>query len=330
MEQATQEAELRPADIWQARARLRPHVWRTPLLHSAALSERTRCQVYLKMECWQLCGCFKVRGAINMVSALPPTQQARGLVTASSGNHGIAMAYAARLLGGLPATVFLPEGADRTKVRKIEALGAEARLGGAHYLAALDRAQAHAAAQGATYVHSHAHPLIMAGQGTIGLEIVEELPDVQAIVTPIGGGGLVSGVAVAAKSMSDRVRIIGVEPTAAPGAYLSFRDGVCRERIELKPTIADGLSGGLAPLAWQVARHLIEQVVLVEDVDTARAMRAFLEDEQLIIEGASAVTLAALLTGGVDLRGQRVALILSGRNIAATRFADALRLAETA
>ena len=230
--------------IWQARARIRQYILRTPLLFSPALSRRTACQVYLKMECWQRCGCFKVRGAINMVATLSEAQKAHGLVTASSGNHGIALAYAATLFGRPPATIFLPRGADKTKVEKLETWGAHVVFHGENYLEAYDQAQKYAEREGAVYVHSHAHPLIIGGQGTIGLEILEDLPDVQAILVPIGGGGLVSGVATAVKSISKRVQIIGVEPAAAPAAYKSLRDGVCYEHIDIQPSVADGLLGG--------------------------------------------------------------------------------------
>ena len=316
----TEDMVLRPQDIWDARSHLKTVILRTPLIYSPALSERTGCQVYLKMECWQICGCFKVRGAINLVSSLSDEQKMRGLVTASSGNHGIALSFAASRFGGIPVTVFAPEDADATKMRKVKALGAETRLFGANYLEALGEAQRYGIENGMTYAHSHAHPLIMAGQGTMALEILEDLPDVEAILVPIGGGGLVSGIALATKTVSDSVDIIGVEPTAAPGAYLSLRDGICREQIELKPSLADGLLGGFAPLAWKVSGHLIKEVVLVEEREIADAMRVFQQDEQLMLEGASSVGLAAMLSAKVRLEGKKVVLILTSRNIDANKF----------
>lgn len=307
-------------DIWQARQRIRDRVWPTPLVYSQALSERTGCQVYLKMECWQVCGCFKVRGAVNMVTALASEEREQGLVTASSGNHGIALAYAASLFPGTRATVFLPEGADPTKARKIRAFGAEVRFHGKDYLAALAEAKRVQQAEGRVFVHSHAHPLIMAGQGTIGLEIMEDLPDVEAILVPVGGGGLISGIAVAARSLSKRVKVIAVEPSAAPGAYLSFQEGRPCEQIELKPTLADGLSGGFAPLAWDVSHDLIHAAVLVEEEEIAHAMRVFQKTEQLMVEGAASVGLAALLHGKVNLQGEKVVLVLTSRNVDAARY----------
>jgi threonine dehydratase len=316
----TEHMDLRPADIWQARSRIKQWVRRTSLVYSSALSERVGCQVYLKMECWQVCGCFKVRGATNMVASLTEEERSRGLVTCSSGNHGIALAYAASLFGRPPTKVFLPTYADPNKVGKLKALDAEPILQGDTFLETLDEAQQYAKDSGATYVHSHSHPLVIAGQGTIGLEIMEDLPDVETILVPIGGGGLVSGIAMAVKSVATQVRVVGVEPTAAPGAYLSFRDGRCHERIDLRPSVADGLLGTLTPLTWEISRNLVEGVKLVEEDEIIQAMRVFQQDEQLMVEGAASVGLAAILSGKVDVEGQKVVLVLTGRNIDADRF----------
>jgi threonine dehydratase len=309
-----------PRDVWIARERIAPHVWRTPLLFSPALSRRVGCRIYLKLECWQRCGCFKVRGAVNMVSALAEAERRRGLVTASSGNHAIAVAYAAHLFGDPPTTVFLPEDADPTKVRKIERWGAEIVFQGRNFLEAYDAALRHTEERGAVYVHSHAHPLIIAGQGTIGLEILEDLPDVDAVLVPVGGGGLSAGIATAIKAAAPVVRIVGVEPTAAPAAYRSLRDGVCYERIEIEPSLADGLLGGLGRLPFEILRRLMAQVLLVEDAEIVEAMRAFQQAEQLMVEAASAVGLAALLGDQIDLAAQNVVLVLTSRNIDAATY----------
>jgi threonine dehydratase len=272
------------------------------------------------MECWQLCGCFKVRGAINMVTALPDESRNRGLVTCSSGNHGTALAYAASISGHPPTKVFLPTYADPNKVSKLRALGAEAVLRGDTFLETLDTALQYAEDEGATYVHSHSHPLVIAGQGTIGLELLEDLPEVECVLVPIGGGGLISGIGTAVKSAIPGVRIIGVEPSAAPGAYLSFRDGLCHERIELRPSVADGLLGTLTPLTWQISRDLVDDVVLVEEDEIIGAMQVFQHSEQLMLEGAAAVGLAAILSGKADVEGQKAAIILTGRNIDARQY----------
>jgi len=307
-------------DIQMASRRVSPHIQRTPLLFSPALSQRTGAKIFLKMECWQLCGCFKVRGAINMVSALREEERRRGLVTCSSGNHGLALSYAASLFNLRPAKVFVPLGAQPAKLKKIEMYGGEIIPYGSHYLETLERALAYAEESGECFVHSHGHPLIIAGQGTIGLEISENLPDVECIIVPVGGGGLISGIALAAKSANPRVRLIGVEPTAAPGAYLSFRDGYCHEQIDIKPSIADGLLGTLTPLTFSISRRWVEKIALVEEEEIYQAIRVFQEDEQLIVEGAAVVSLAAILSRKIDVCGQKVALVITGRNISAAQY----------
>jgi threonine dehydratase len=272
------------------------------------------------MECWQLTGSFKIRGALNMVSALTEKQKNRGLVTASSGNHGTALSYAASISGQPPTRVFLPVGADPKKVEKIRSFGAEAILHGENYLETLDEAKRYVKEIDGTYVHSHSHPLIIAGQGTISLEILEDLPDVQAVLVPIGGGGLISGVASALKSLSEKCSIIGVEASAAPGAFLSFRDGRCHERIDIQPSVAEGLLGTLTPLTFEISKNLVEDVKLVEEDEIIHAMRVFQREEQLMIEGSAAVGLAAVLAGKFDVKDKKVVLIITGRNIDADRY----------
>ena len=317
--------EFQPIMVWEARARVHPYIYRTPLLYSHALSQRTGAEVYLKMECWQVCGCFKVRGVSNFLSAITPEQFSRGLVTASSGNHGLGLAYIARLLGISPVKIFLPETGEPAKINKLKLLGAEPIIGGKDFFAAYDRAQSFLEETGLLYVHSHAHPLIIAGQGTIGLEILEDIPGVDMIVVPIGGGGLVSGIAAAVKSIAPSVRIVGVEPMAAPGAYLSLREGRFCERIELRPSIADGLMGGFSPLPFQIAHTLIERVELVEETEILEAMRSFFKEDQLFVEGSAAVGLAAMLAGKIRELNKKVVLVLTGRNINAEKFLSLMR-----
>jgi len=320
MDDLNKKPALGTADIWSARRRIKPFVNRTPLLYSLTLSQRLNCSVYLKMECWQLCGCFKVRGAINAVSSLSDEQKKKGLVTASSGNHAIAVAYAASLFGNPATTIFLPENADASRVEKLRLLGAALELHGFTYLEAYDHAREFAEKTGAVYIHSHADPHIIAGQGTIGLEIIEDLPDVEAILVPIGGGGLISGIATAVKSASPSTLIYGVEPSAAPSAYMSFKGGVCYERIETKPSIADGLLGGIGRLPFDLMRTRVERVELVEDDEIAQAMAVLQQDEQLMVEAASCVGLAAVLSHKIDLQGKKIVFVITSRNIAASKY----------
>jgi threonine dehydratase len=307
-------------EIFLAKKRLKNYIIRTPIVYSPALSRITEAEIYMKMECWQLTGSFKVRGAINIVSAMTKEEKEGGLVTASSGNHGTALSYAASISGHLPTKVFLPKSADQKKIEKIRSFGAEAVLYGDNYLEALDEAQRYVKEVNGTYVHSHSHPLIIAGQGTIGLEIMEDLPDAQVVLVPIGGGGLISGIGTAVKSISKEARIIGVEAAAAPGAYLSIRDGRCHERIDIKPSIADGLLGTFTPLTFEISKDLIDSVKLVEEEEIIQAMRVFQKEEQLMLEGSSVVGLAAILSGKIDVQDMKVALIITGRNIDAGKY----------
>ena len=309
-----------PEMIHVAKRSIQPHVIKTPLLHSRSLSRLCGCQVYLKMECWQTCGCFKLRGVTNFLNHRREAVMETGVVTASSGNHALALAHAAAKMQVPQIKIFLPENADGAKVDKIRLRGIEPILDGQNFFETFDIAQAYAKKSGACYVHSHADPLVIAGQGTIGLEILEDLPDVDTVIVPVGGGGLISGIAAAIKADAGSVAIIGAEPEASPGAYQSMQQGKPCERITLKPSVADGLAGGLSPLPFEIAHNLIGQVALAAENEIIAAMKAFFVEEQLVIEGAASVGLAGLLSGKISLRDQKVVLVITGRNIDPDRF----------
>jgi len=255
-----------------------------------------------------------------MVAALTSDERERGLVTASSGNHGTGLSYASAIFGRPPTRVYLPMGADPRKIEKIQSYGAETVLHGENYPIALAEAQSYAEKIKATYVHSHSHPLIIGGQGTIGLEIMEDIPDSDLVVVPIGGGGLISGISTAVKHASPKTSIVGVEPSAAPGAYLSLKDGFCYEEIEIKPSVADGLLGTLTPLTYEICRKNVESVAVVDDTEVIDAMKVFQRKEQLMLEGSAAVGLAAILSGKLDVNDRKTVLVLTGRNIDAERY----------
>lgn len=306
--------------IWQARKRIKNYVHRTPLIFSPSLSKITGSKIYLKMESWQITGSFKVRGAVNMVSTLTKEERSRGLVTASSGNHGTALSYAASIFENPPTRVYLPKTADPKKVEKIKSYSAEPVLHGENYLEALEKSQRFTNETNSTYVHSHSHPLVIAGQGTIGLEIVEDLSDLDTVLVQIGGGGLISGISTAVKTINNQAKIIGVEPTAAPGAHRSFTDGNCHERIEIKPSIADGLLGTLTPLTFDISKRHVDDVLLVEDHEIISAMKTLQSTEQLMVEGSAAAGLAAILSNKIQLKNEKVVIILTGRNIDSQRY----------
>ena len=302
-------------DILAAQREIGGLITRTPLEHSFLLSQQVGCGVYLKLENWQKTGSFKVRGAINTVSRLTEAEKTRGLVTASAGNHALGVAYAARALGNVPTTVFVPVNAPTSKLKRLEEFECDVRLSGNSYDEAHHAAEDFERLHGAAYVHAYDDPLTIAGQGTVGLEIMEDLPQAEAILVPVGGGGLIAGIALAAKAINPHIQVIGVQSEASPAAYLSLRDGRPYEEYDDAPTIADGLAGGFGRLPFKIAGDLIDEIVLVSEEETRAAVFTLLELAQLVVEGSGAVGLAALLAGKVNLAGRKVVAVLTGANI---------------
>jgi len=302
------------ADIEAARDRIADYLPRTPLISSETLSKRTGTRLNLKAENLQKTGSFKVRGALNAVLQLTPEQRARGIVTMSAGNHGAGLAYAAALVG-VKCVVFMPEFGVPAKIAAIKGYGAEVRF--APTMQALRAAmEAHRDASGMDIVHPFADAAIIAGQGTVGLEILEDCPDVEAIVVCTGGGGLLSGLSLAVKSQRPDVRVIGVEPEGAPTVHKSLKEGrvLALEHIQ---TVADGLAAPFsAPLPQAIIERYVDDVVLVTDDEILAAFRLILERTKLLVEPGGAAAVAALLTGkaGLDV-GTRTVATLSGGNI---------------
>lgn len=307
--------QLTMASVLAAQKRIAPHIWRTPLRPSAGLSARTGADVHLKLECWQRTGSFKERGALTKLSTLSRQDVARGVVTASSGNHGLGVAYACQALGLPPVTVFVPESTPASKVNRLRTFDCDLRHAGADYDACHVIAAAYTREQGALYLSAYDDPVVIAGQGTAGLELVQSLPDVDAILVPVGGGGLIAGIAVVAKSVNPSIRVLGVQPDASPSAYLSFRDGRPYETYEADPTICDGLAGGFGRVPFELAGDLIDEILVVPEADARRAVGWLAAEEQMVVEGAGAVAVAPLLNGQFQAPDKRVAVVLSGRNL---------------
>ncbi len=289
---------------------------RTPLRASPWLSARTSGDVRLKLETLQPTSSYKVRGAFNAV--LRMAQEHDGsppqLVTASAGNHGRALAWAVRA-GGMSLTAYVPEHAPRTKVEAIAASGA-VLVQCRDYDEAERRAKEHALREGAVFVSPYNHADVIAGAGTIGLEIIDEWPDVDLIVVPIGGGGLISGIALAVKEASPRTQVAGVEVEAS----CPFTRGLEAGRIvgiDVQPTLADGLAGNLDPetMTFDIVRRDVARIALVNEDQLREAIAGVMQKERLVVEGAGAVGVAALLSARLDVRGKRVAVVLSGANI---------------
>jgi threonine dehydratase len=302
-------------DIRDAADRIRGHVVQTPCPHSIPLSEVTGLKVFCKLEYLQRTGSFKERGARNALSLLTPAQQQRGVIAASAGNHALGLAYHGMLLN-IPVTVVMPEIAPLTKVTNCRRLGATVVLHGANIGESRAAADELARAKDLTYINGYDDPAIIAGQGTLGLEIAAQVPDVEAVIVPIGGAGLIAGVALALKSLKPNVQIIGVEPERAASFTAALAAGK-PVTCEIRPTLADGLSVPcVGANAFQIARATVDRTLLVTERQISLAILRLLELEKAVVEGAGAVPLAACLDGLLpELRGKTVVLPLCGGNI---------------
>jgi threonine dehydratase len=300
--------------IRAARLRATGIVKTTPVDLSTTFSALCGHEIYLKLENLQKTGSFKVRGALNKIQLLDQAARARGVITASAGNHAQGVAYAARM-AGVAATVVMPETAAFSKVEATGGYGARVVLAGRDYSEACDRAKSLAEEQGATFVHAFDDPDVIAGQGTLGLELLEQLPDVDTVVVPVGGGGLLAGLICALRGAGSRARIIGVQAAGASSLKPSVSAGA-RVELEHVDTIADGLATrcvGVQP--FEIIRCAVDDVVEVSDAEIAEAVLLLLERAKTVVEGAGAVALAACLTRRIGVVGTRVAVVISGGNI---------------
>ncbi|HEX9366139.1 MAG TPA: pyridoxal-phosphate dependent enzyme [Vicinamibacterales bacterium] len=313
------------AEIRAAAERIRGRVLRTPVRRSEWLSAISGAAVHLKLEVVQPTSSYKIRGAFNAALRVREGAGATAsprLVTASAGNHGRAMAHAARALG-LPLTVFIPANAPRAKVDAIRAAGAE--LGECRdYDEAERQAKAHAAAGDGLFVSPYSHPDVVAGAGTIALELLEDLPSIDSVIVPVGGGGLIGGVGIALKALSPSTRLVGVEVAASCPFTASLAAGRL-VTIDVGPSLADGLTGNLDPdtITLDLVRDVVDEIVVVDEPVLRRALAGVVTHEHLVAEGAAAAGPAALLDGQIELKGN-VAIILTGANIDRERLIDVL------
>jgi threonine dehydratase len=308
------------ADIRAAAEVLEGRVQVTPLIGCPTLSTRARQPVFLKLETLQPTGAFKLRGATNAIHALSEQQRQRGVACCSTGNHGRAVAYAAAE-AGIRAIVCLSSLVPETKVRAIEALGAEVRRVGNSQDDAQREVDRLVQAEGMTDIPPFDHPAVIAGQGTIALELLDQHPDLATIVVPLSGGGLVSGIALAAKAMKPDIRIVGISMARGAAMHASLEAGKPVAVTEL-PTLADSLGGGIGldnRWTFAICRALVDDVILLSEVEIYRGMRALFTEHRLVTEGAAAVGVGALLAGKLKLNGP-TALIISGHNVALEQF----------
>lgn len=301
-------------DIREAQERLRPHIRHTPLLRAEKIEKAVGCQLYLKPETLQITGAFKIRGALNKALSLPREAIANGLIATSSGNHAQGIAYAARMLG-VKAILVVPVTTPRIKIENTKALGAEVILFDGDTAARWKRVCEIAEENKYAAVHGFEDPLVMAGQGTIGCEILEDLEDVDTVIVPLGGGGLLSGIATAIKETKPSVRVIGAEPALTP-KYFQSRINKERTSLPLKNTIADGVRisvPGQNP--FPIIEKYVDEIVLVEDEHIVAGMRVLARDAKLIAEPAASIGVGALLAGAVKVRpDEKVCAVLSGGN----------------
>ena len=307
--------------VIEAENRIRPFVRTTPVEFSHVLSTAGNCRVHLKLENQQLTGAFKLRGAMNKLLSLSEPTRAKGVVAASSGNHGMAVACGASRLS-CPAVVFVTDAAVESKVAAIEAYGVEVRRRGADCVLTEAAARDFAAAEAMTYVSPYNDPLVVAGQGTIGLELEKQLPDLDAIFVSLGGGGLISGVGGYLKGAGKNVRIIACSPENSPVMHASLAAGRIVE-MESKPTLSDGTAGGVeqGSITFDLCRQVIDECLLATEDEIRDAIRLIVTHHHTLIEGAAGVAVAAFLKQKDRFRDKNVAILLCGANI----DADVLR-----
>ncbi|HEX5054339.1 MAG TPA: threonine/serine dehydratase [Planctomycetota bacterium] len=299
------------ADIRAAASRIREHVHRTPVLTSATLDRELGAAVFAKCENLQKVGAFKARGACNAVFGLADGEARRGVITHSSGNHGAALAYAAGKRG-IACTVVMPDNAPAVKIAAVRGYGAEVRL-----CPAAERDAVCAALQqerGAAMVHPFENPFVIAGQGTAALELLEEVPELDVVITPVGGGGLCAGTAVVVRALRPEALLLGAEPKAVDDAARSMATGVRQPRVEGARSWADGLMTGLGEPNFRLLQQNGVRIVTVEEPAIVHAARFFLERMKIVVEPSAASVLAALRAVAPELRGKRVGMVLSGGN----------------
>lgn len=311
------------SDIEQAERRIATVARRTPMDRPLWLANESGREAWLKFECFQLTGSFKLRGAMARLSAMTESEKARGVLTVSAGNHGLAVAHCATLLG-IEATIIVPRTASRAKVKAIARYPVTLIERGGGYDEAERAAREMERESGKLFVSPYNDPYVIAGQGTIGLEMLADEPRLEAILAPVGGGGLLAGVAIAVKALMPHVEVYGVEPVASPTMLRSLEAGRIVE-IEEEETIADGLAGNIEPgsITFPIIRHLIDGIVLVSEEAIREGIIRMAREEHVMIEGAAAVALAAL--ADERFKDYRVAAIITGRNITLDLFTTIVR-----
>lgn len=303
-------------EVYDAYERIKEYIYKTPLEESLYLGTDEQ-KYFFKLESTQTVKSFKIRGALNKMSTLTEEERQRGVATISSGNHGASVSYAAKLLGIKNAKVIVPETTPQAKVDKIKYYGADVMLMGSGYDEAHAMGMSYIEENGMTYIDAYYDdPKIYGGQGTIAVEILDQNPDIDTIVVPIGGGGLITGIAVAAKAIKPDIRIIGIQTEACPAMIRAYEDNVFYEEYPTTgDTICDALVGGVGKLSYDILKDYADDLIEVEEATIRKAVKHMIKEEKFIVEGASAATVAAVMDDRDRIGGKNIALVMSGGNI---------------
>lgn len=302
-------------DVKEAYTRIRPYIRKTPLEESYYLGDDKR-NYFFKLESFQRAKSFKIRGAVNKLLTLKEDEVERGIATISSGNHGSSVSYAASLLGIKNAEVIVPETTPASKIDKIKYFGANVLLMGKNYDEAHALGMEYIRDHGMTYIDAYYDdPKIYGGQGTIGIEILEQNPDIDTIVVPIGGGALITGIAVAAKSIKSDIRVVGVQTEVCPAMIRSYEDGKIYEDFPCGDSLCDALIGGVGALSYKMAKDYVDDFIEVSEETIGKAVSFMARQEKFIVEAGSCTTVAAVMEQRERIGGKNIALVLSGGNI---------------
>lgn len=302
-------------DVEAAYQRIKPYIYETPLEHSMYLSDE-KTSYYFKLECLQSAKSFKIRGCLNKMLSLNAEEKARGVSTVSSGNHGICVAYGAKLLGIEKAVIIVPKTTPQSKIDKIKYFGGRVLLMGENYDGAHIEGMKYIRSHDMTFIDSYYEDaMVYAGQGTMAIEILKQNPEIDTILTPIGGGGMLTGVAVAAKALKPSIRVIGVHTAACPALIKSYQENVFYEECESEPSICDALIGGIGKLCYEMAKDYVDDLIQVQEATIEKAVVHMLTKEKFVVEPAAAVCTAAIMEQRERIGGKQVALVMSGGNI---------------
>jgi len=302
-------------DVLQAEERIRSHIRETPVEYSPYLSHLGNCVVYLKLENIQLTGSFKLRGAANKVLSLTKDEKCKGVITASTGNHGLAFAWIANKFD-VKGIIFLPKTSSPAKIEALRLCGAEIQYYGNDCVEAEIHARKIAEEQGLIFISAYNDPLIIGGQGTIGIELARQIPGIECVLCPVGGGGLIAGISGYLKTENSDIEIIGCQPEKSAVMYASIKAGRILD-MESEPTLSDGSAGGIEPgaITFPICQELVDDFILVNEEEIVSALRLIIEKHYLLIEGAAALSVAAFIQQKDRFQGKNVVLVLSGSKI---------------